>query len=52
MTPQPGGVMTPRGPVTPGLTPLRTPLRDKLNINSEEQLADPAFSKHMVITRS
>uniref|UniRef100_A0A8C2WSL5 Cell division cycle 5-like protein n=1 Tax=Cyclopterus lumpus TaxID=8103 RepID=A0A8C2WSL5_CYCLU len=47
MTPQAGGAMTPRGPVTPGLTPLRTPLRDKLNINSEEQLADPAYTKHM-----
>lgn len=50
MTPQAGGVMTPRGAVTPGLTPGRTPLRDKLNINSEEQLADPAFAKHLVNT--
>lgn len=48
MTPQSGGGMTPRGAVTPGVTPIRTPLRDKLNINSEEQLADPAFAKHMV----
>lgn len=48
MTPQSGGGMTPRGAVTPGVTPGRTPLRDKLNINSEEQLADPAFAKHMV----
>ncbi|CAN9500210.1 unnamed protein product [Ophioblennius macclurei] len=46
MTPQPGGGMTPRGS-TPGLTPGRTPLRDKLNINSEEQLGDPSFSKHL-----
>ncbi|KAI9514917.1 CDC5 cell division cycle 5-like protein [Dissostichus eleginoides] len=46
MTPQ-SAVMTPRGAVTPGSTPARTPLRDKLNINSEEQLADPAFSKHL-----
>uniref|UniRef100_A0A8C4HEV6 Cell division cycle 5-like protein n=1 Tax=Dicentrarchus labrax TaxID=13489 RepID=A0A8C4HEV6_DICLA len=52
MTPQAGGVMTPRGAVTPGLTPVRTPLRDKLNINSEEQLADPAYAKHMVNTHS
>lgn len=52
MTPQPGGVLTPRGAVTPGLTPGRTPLRDKLNINSEEQLADPAFAKHLVNTHS
>ncbi|KAJ4918843.1 hypothetical protein JOQ06_022261 [Pogonophryne albipinna] len=37
MTPQ-SAVMTPRGAVTPGSTPARTPLRDKLNINSEEQL--------------
>ncbi|XP_008320731.1 cell division cycle 5-like protein [Cynoglossus semilaevis] len=47
MTPQSGGVLTPRGPVTPGLTPGRTPLRDKLNINSEEQVTAPAFAKHM-----
>lgn len=46
MTPQAGGAMTPRGAVIPGLTPGRTPLRDKLNINSEEQLADLAFTKH------
>ncbi|XP_054879331.1 cell division cycle 5-like protein [Poeciliopsis prolifica] len=44
MTPVAGG-MTPRG--TPGLTPARTPLRDKLNINTEDQLADPAFAKHV-----
>lgn len=50
LTPQAGaaGGMTPRGPVTPGLTPGRTPLRDKLNINSEEQLADPAYAKHVL----
>ncbi|KAI4792641.1 hypothetical protein KUCAC02_033242 [Chaenocephalus aceratus] len=36
MTPQ-SAVMTPRGAVTPGATPARTPLRDKLNSNSEEQ---------------
>lgn len=48
MTPQAGGGVTPRGAVTPGLTPSRTPLRDKLNINSEEQLADPAYAKHLV----
>uniref|UniRef100_A0A3Q1EVE1 Cell division cycle 5-like protein n=1 Tax=Acanthochromis polyacanthus TaxID=80966 RepID=A0A3Q1EVE1_9TELE len=46
MTPQAGGAMTPRGTTTPGLTPGRTPLRDKLNINSEEQLTDPAYAKH------
>uniref|UniRef100_A0A1A8P498 Cell division cycle 5-like protein n=1 Tax=Nothobranchius rachovii TaxID=451742 RepID=A0A1A8P498_9TELE len=45
MTPLAGGGMTPRG--TPGLTPGRTPLRDKLNINSEEQLADSTFTKHL-----
>lgn len=48
MTPQVGGAMTPRGAVTPGLTPGHTPLRDKLNINPEEQLADPAYAKHVV----
>lgn len=52
VTPQAGGGLTPRGAVTPGLTPVRTPLRDKLNINSEEQLADPAYAKHMVSTQS
>ena len=48
MTPQ--GALTPKGPgtVTPGVTPGRTPLRDKLNINSEEQLADPAYARHLV----
>ena len=46
MTPQ--GGMTPKVAGTPGLTPARTPLRDKLNINTEEQLADPAFAKHLV----
>ncbi|XP_037536510.1 cell division cycle 5-like protein [Nematolebias whitei] len=45
MTPIAGGGMTPRS--TPGLTPGPTPLRDKLNINSEEQLADPAYAKHL-----
>ncbi|KAM4599803.1 cell division cycle 5-like protein [Fundulus diaphanus] len=44
MTPIASG-MTPRG--TPGLTPGRTPLRDKLNINTEDQLADPAYAKHV-----
>ncbi|CAB1335310.1 unnamed protein product [Coregonus sp. 'balchen'] len=45
MTPQ--GGLTPKGPgtVTPGVTPGRTPLRDKLNINTEEQLADPAYAR-------
>ncbi|XP_061822617.1 cell division cycle 5-like protein [Nerophis lumbriciformis] len=47
MTPQSGGALTPRGPATPGLTPGRTPLRDKLNINSEEQLADPSYAKQV-----
>lgn len=44
MTPQ--GALTPKGPGT--VTPGRTPLRDKLNINTEEQLADPAYARHMV----
>lgn len=48
LTPQVGGAMTPRGAVTPGLTPGRTPLRDKLNINAEEQLTDPVYAKHIV----
>ncbi|XP_029962617.1 cell division cycle 5-like protein isoform X2 [Salarias fasciatus] len=47
MTPQAGGGVTPRGAATPGLTPGRTPLRDKLNINSEEQLGDPSYAKHL-----
>uniref|UniRef100_A0A669ESH4 Cell division cycle 5-like protein n=1 Tax=Oreochromis niloticus TaxID=8128 RepID=A0A669ESH4_ORENI len=37
--------MTPRVGGTPGLTPGRTPLRDKLNINTDEQLADPAYQR-------
>lgn len=45
MTPHSG--MTPKVTATPGLTPGRTPLRDKLNINTEEQLADPAYAKHL-----
>lgn len=48
MTPQVGGALTPRAAATPGLTPGRTPLRDKLNINPEEQLTDPAYAKHTV----
>ncbi|CAL8257977.1 unnamed protein product [Arctogadus glacialis] len=50
LTPQAGaaGGLTPRGALTPGTTPSRTPLRDKLNINSEEQLADPAYAKHLL----
>lgn len=48
MTPQAGGALTPRVAGTPGLTPGRTPLRDKLNINPEEQLTDPAYAKHAV----
>ncbi|KPP74851.1 cell division cycle 5-like protein-like [Scleropages formosus] len=46
--------MTPQGGLTPkstvGATPLRTPLRDKLNINTEDgavDYADPAYSKHL-----
>lgn len=41
--------MTPK-PVI-GVTPGRTPLRDKLNINPEEGMADysdPSYTKHMV----
>ncbi|KAJ3610177.1 hypothetical protein NHX12_022271 [Muraenolepis orangiensis] len=50
LTPQAGaaGGMTPRGAATPGVTPGRTPLRDKLNINSEVNLADPAYTKHLL----
>uniref|UniRef100_A0A8C2KBH7 Cell division cycle 5-like protein n=1 Tax=Cyprinus carpio TaxID=7962 RepID=A0A8C2KBH7_CYPCA len=46
--------MTPHGGMTPkpsvGVTPLRTPLRDKLNINTEEggvDYSDPSFAKHL-----
>uniref|UniRef100_A0A8C1HGI0 Cell division cycle 5-like protein n=1 Tax=Cyprinus carpio carpio TaxID=630221 RepID=A0A8C1HGI0_CYPCA len=46
--------MTPQGGMTPkpsvGVTPLRTPLRDKLNINTEEggvDYSDPSFAKHL-----
>ncbi|XP_077586222.1 cell division cycle 5-like protein [Stigmatopora nigra] len=47
MTPQGAGGLTPRGVVTPGLTPGRTPQRDNLNINTEEQMADPSYAKHL-----
>ncbi|KAJ8341748.1 hypothetical protein SKAU_G00340390 [Synaphobranchus kaupii] len=46
--------LTPQGGLTPkpavGVTPGRTPLRDKLNINTEEGMvdySDPAFAKHL-----
>ncbi|XP_016308794.1 cell division cycle 5-like protein [Sinocyclocheilus anshuiensis] len=46
--------MTPHGGMTPkpsvGVTPGRTPLRDKLNINTEEggvDYSDPSFAKHL-----
>lgn len=49
-----GEGLTPHGGLTPkasvGVTPGRTPLRDKLNINTEEggvDYTDPSFSKHM-----
>lgn len=47
MTPQ--GGMTPKPPV--GVTPGRTPLRDKLSINTEEGVvdySDPSFAKLLV----
>ncbi|KAJ8288735.1 hypothetical protein COCON_G00013940 [Conger conger] len=46
--------LTPQGGLTPkpavGVTPGRTPLRDKLNINAEEGMvdySDPAYAKHL-----
>ncbi|KAJ8387821.1 hypothetical protein AAFF_G00149700 [Aldrovandia affinis] len=46
--------LTPKGGLTPkptvGVTPGRTPLRDKLNINAEDGMvdySDPAFAKHL-----
>ncbi|MGH0135288.1 UNVERIFIED_CONTAM: hypothetical protein FKN15_000854 [Acipenser sinensis] len=46
--------LTPRGALTPKpaieITPGRTPLRDKLNINAEEGMVDyndPSYSKHL-----
>ncbi|XP_028855826.1 cell division cycle 5-like protein [Denticeps clupeoides] len=47
LTPHSG--MTPRPSV--GVTPNRTPLRDKLNINTEDGVVDytdPSFSKHLL----
>uniref|UniRef100_A0A671M1C5 Cell division cycle 5-like protein n=1 Tax=Sinocyclocheilus anshuiensis TaxID=1608454 RepID=A0A671M1C5_9TELE len=51
--------MTPHGGMTPkpsvGVTPGRTPLRDKLNINTEEggvDYSDPSFAKHLVRNES
>uniref|UniRef100_A0ACB8GF06 CDC5 cell division cycle 5-like protein n=1 Tax=Sphaerodactylus townsendi TaxID=933632 RepID=A0ACB8GF06_9SAUR len=54
-TPSHGGEgLTPHSGMTPkpvvGVTPGRTPLRDKLNINPEEGMADysdPSYTKHM-----
>lgn len=47
--------LTPHSGMTPkpsiGVTPGRTPLRDKLNINAEDGVvdyADPAYAKHLV----
>ncbi|KAI1895903.1 hypothetical protein AGOR_G00111550 [Albula goreensis] len=46
--------LTPQGGLTPkpamGVTPGRTPLRDKLNINAEDGMvdySDPAYAKHL-----
>ncbi|XP_006625730.1 cell division cycle 5-like protein [Lepisosteus oculatus] len=46
--------LTPRGGLTPkasvGVTPGRTPLRDKLNINAEDGMVDfndPSYAKHL-----
>ncbi|MBN3318538.1 CDC5L protein, partial [Atractosteus spatula] len=46
--------LTPRGGLTPkasvGVTPGRTPLRDKLNINAEDGMVDfndPTYAKHL-----
>lgn len=50
MTPHSG--MTPKPTVA--VTPGRTPLRDKLNINTEDgsvDYTDPAYTKHLVGTR-
>lgn len=50
MTPHSG--MTPKPTVA--MTPGRTPLRDKLNINTEDgsvDYTDPAYTKHLVGTR-
>lgn len=42
----PGG-LTPRpGKAGAIQTPLRTPVRDKLNINQEDEVADPEFAKY------
>ncbi|KAK2162342.1 hypothetical protein LSH36_100g06032 [Paralvinella palmiformis] len=43
--------MTPQGGTTPQIpgampTPLRTPARDKLNINMEEEYADPEYAQY------
>lgn len=51
--------LTPHSGMTPkpsiGVTPGRTPLRDKLNINAEDGVvdyADPSFAKHLVCGKS
>ncbi|XP_063040547.1 cell division cycle 5-like protein [Engraulis encrasicolus] len=48
MTPHSG--MTPKALPSPAMTPGRTPLRDKLNINTEDgavDYTDPAYTKHL-----
>jgi len=48
MTPHSG--MTPKATPSPAMTPGRTPLRDKLNINTEDGVvdySDPAYTKHL-----
>lgn len=51
--------LTPHSGMTPkpsiGVTPGRTPLRDKLNINAEDGVVDytdPSYAKHLVSRKS
>jgi len=46
--------LTPQGGTTPQIpgampTPLRTPARDKLNINMEEEYADPEYAQYQQV---
>ncbi len=46
--------LTPRGGATPhsavpGQTPLRTPARDKLNINVDNEYDDPEYAQYLQV---
>ena len=42
--------MTPGKGQTPGPTPLRTPIKDKLSINPEDEYEDADYAKFQQVT--